>query len=166
MNTLNFAEERYLFVKIWLEDKRRYIEAGMGKPEIDAMYEFHKEQFNSDRRYRLHNTVQLEGAVFPDGGDIREDQSPLLEKYYERITVFQPEISDWGRYEWIEDLETPELAVYIKSLPDTVVELLTGMVVDGMSRADLSRAMGVSRTAVSKRTKNIEKALKEILPEG
>jgi DNA-directed RNA polymerase specialized sigma24 family protein len=165
MNKLDFAEEMNLFNKTWRADRRRYLAAGMGETEIAAMYDLHREQFNSDRRHRKH-AQSLDGMVFADGAAADESQSPLLEKYMDRFSVSQPGISDWGRYEWIEDLETPELAIYLKSLPETSLELLTSMVVDGVSRADLSREMGVSRAAVTKRMNPVKKVLENMTRKG
>jgi DNA-directed RNA polymerase specialized sigma24 family protein len=165
MSKLDFAEEMNLFNKTWRADRRRYLAAGMGETEIEAMYDLHREQFNSDRCYRKH-TQSLDGMMFADGDTADESQSPLLEKYMDRFSVSQPEISAWGRYDWIEDLDTPELARYLKSLPETSVELLTSMVADGVSRADLSREMGVSRAAVTKRVNPIKKVLENMTRMG
>jgi DNA-directed RNA polymerase specialized sigma24 family protein len=104
--------------------------------------------------------------MFTDGDEAGEDQSPLLEKHLERFSACQPEISAWGRYDWIEDLDTPELARCIKSLPEEAIELLTRMVVDGASRADLAREMGVSRAAITKRVNTIKKVLEKISTQG
>ena len=164
MKNLNFAEVMILFNKIWRADRRRYIAAGMSEFAIQGMYELHVEQFNSERRWKTH-TQSLDGAVFTDGDSADEDQSPLLDKFWRQLSNCQSEISEWGRYDWVDDLDTPELARYIKSLSEKNLELLTSMVVDKMNRANLSRAMGVSRAAITKRMKPIEKVLEDIFPD-
>ena len=162
MKNLNYAEEMNHFNRIWKADLREYAAAGMSETAIQAMYELHREQYNSDRRNRTH-TQSLDGAEFDGGDDSGEDRLPPSGKFLERFSSKQPEISEWSRYDWIEDLDTPELARYIKSLPETSLEHLTRMVADGMSRADLARETGVSRAAVTKRLNPIKNFIANIM---
>ena len=161
MKNMNYAEKMNLFNKIWRAELRGYLAAGMDETEINEMYALHREQFNSDWRHGIHNQP-LDDYLFADGDETGEDQSPLLEKYPERFSSHQPKISEWSRYSWIEDLDTPELAIGIKSLPKETIELITRMVVDSMSRADLAREIGVSRAAVTKRINTIKKVLEKL----
>jgi len=160
----NYGLETKKFNERWNKLRAEYEAAGMNEAEMQAMRDFDWDWLKSERRHRTHNQP-LVGAIFAAGDNAGEDQSPLLENYLEQLSAGQPEISEWGRYDWIEDLETPELAGYIKSLRKVDLELLTAMVADGLSRADLSREMNISRAAVTKRVNPIKKSLEKLLTE-
>ena len=162
MKNHNFAEERNLFNKTWRADRRRYIAAGMCESAINEMFALHREQFNSDRRYRTHNQ-SLNDSGFSDSDESYEDQSSLYGKYLYQLSVSQPDFCEWGRYGWIEDLDNPELARYIKLQSEETIELLTRMVVDGICRADISREMNISRAAVTKRVNPIKNKIEFFL---
>jgi DNA-directed RNA polymerase specialized sigma24 family protein len=161
----NYGREFKNFNAKWEVLQKEYEAAGMSAADIDEMRKFDWEDLKSERRFRTHNQP-LEGFSFSDGDTAGEDQSPLLERHPEEFSVRQPEIREWGRYDWVEDIDTPELAHRVKSLSAADLELLTMMVTDGLSRADLSRKLGVSRAAITKRVNRIKKILKEVCPQG
>ena len=164
----NHALEEKRFKAKWRAYCEKLSAAGMDEEAIQSIYEFEREVFNGNRRYET-KTVPLGGAAYGDDTDVNsgnDSRSSLLRKHMEQLSNRQPEISVWGRYAWVEDLDKPELAEYIKSLPEESVELLTCMVVDKLSRADLSRKMGVSRAAITKRINVIKKILEKLYPRG
>lgn len=158
MNTLNFAEVRSNFNRAWHAEQKRYIDAGMSETDINEMLILFKEQFNSDRRFYGHSQ-SIQGATFSEEEPASEDNSPLLKKHLERFSTRQPAISEWGRTDWIEDLDTPELVERIRKLSAENVELLTAMIADDKSRAEFAREIGVSRAAITKRLDTIKKIL-------
>jgi DNA-directed RNA polymerase specialized sigma subunit len=157
----NYGRETKKFEARWRILQETYEAAGMSETDIQEMRVFDWEELKGARRFWAHNQ-SLEGFVFSDGDAAGEDRSPLLKRYSERFSVRQPEISAWGRYDWVEDIDTPELARRLKALPMTTLELLTQLLADGMSRAEASRKMGVSRAAVTQRINRVKKALSEI----
>ena len=158
----NYGYEVKKFNSKWSVLHKEYESVGMSDADIEAMRDFDWEQLKSERRFQTH-TQPLDGVVFADGDESGEDQSALHKRYLEELSVSQPEIREWSRRDWVEDLDTPELARYIKSLPEKDLDLLTAMVEDGMLRVDLSREMGVSRAAITKRITPIKKFTEKYL---
>lgn len=161
----NYGFERKKMEARFAQFRRDCKEAGMSEEDIEKMYRFDRETLNGERRFRTHNQ-SLDGFFFADGDEAEEGQSPLLERHLEKFGVRQPEIGEWGRHDWIEDIDTPELARRLKSLSAADKELLACMVVDDMRRSDLSRKTGISRAAVTNKTNRIKRILREIHPEG
>jgi hypothetical protein len=156
----NYGLETKRFNAKWANLHREYTVAGMSEPGIQAIRDFDWEQLKSERRFRTH-VQALDGAVFSNGDAVGEDQSPLLEGCLEQMRANQPAISEWGRYDWVEDIDTPELAKWLRSLSEKDLELITCLVMDGERRADLARAMGVSRPAVTKQINRMKKSLEK-----
>lgn len=157
----HYGYEAKKFEAKWKVLRKEYEEAGMGDEDILSMRDWDWDvEMKSERRFRTHNQP-LGGFVFSDGDDTGEDQSPLLGKFSDRLSVGLPEIGEWGRHDWVEDIDTPELARRLKTLPAKDLELLTRMVKDNARRADLSRELGVSRAAVTKRLGRIKKVLRD-----
>ncbi len=152
------------FHRQWARCLREFTAAGMSAEAIAELYTFFRQQFNSDRRYGTHND-SLEGLLYSKDTPGEEDYS-RLGKHIGRMSAAQPEISEWSRAAWAEDVDTPELARAIKALPEAEFEYMTCFIADGMSRADLARSLGVSRAAVTKRCQRIERNLKSAVQTG
>ena len=158
----NYGYEKKKFDAKWKKLHAEYIEAGMCEADIQTLYDLDWDEVRSDRRY-YSRTQPLGGAVFADDDeDAGEDQSPLLKKFSEQISSMQPEIIEWGRYAWVEDIDDPELARQLKSLSETDREFISYLLIDGLSRAEIARKLNISRAAVTKRINRIKKYLKNI----
>jgi predicted DNA-binding protein YlxM (UPF0122 family) len=154
----NYGYETKKFNAAWEKISRECAAAGMSESDIQKVHDFYWEQFKGERCYRVH-TQPINGANAGNDESPKEDKSPLIKLYLDKLSSRQPEISEWGRYDWVEDIDTPELARQIKSLSTTDLEFLTCMVVDNMKRADIARKMSISRAAVTKRIDRIKKIL-------
>ena len=78
----------------------------------------------------------------------------------------QDEFSGCGRYSWIDDIATPEVVMWLKSLNNkTDIELLTLLVVDGLSQSEAAKKLGKCPSDISRRIKRLRKSLGKILPE-
>ena len=160
----NYGDERRKLDKAWKELRCEYLSAGVSEDIIDEVYKLDREWLNSERSYLTH-TVSFEGSFKPDSDMTEESQSPLMKDNLHSLSVTH-EICSWGRYEWIEDLDNPDLALEIKSLTLEDIEFLTYLIVDKLSCAEISRELNISRAAVSKRMKRIRKILHKFLPQG
>ena len=147
-------------MKKWDKLRNEYVAAGMSEADIQQMYKYDWEEFKRERVFRMHN-YSIEDTLFPNYDVTSEDQCPRLAKHLDRLSVDQPEISEWGRYAWIEDIDTSELALRIKALSQTDLELLSCFVVDGLSRADVARQLNVSRAAITKKINRIKSDLEK-----
>jgi len=111
------------------------------------------------------HTQPLE-CLFSDDDTAGEDNSPLINRQLEHLSISLPEIRQWGRYDWIEDIDTPALAKAVKASSQADLELLSYLVTDGLSRAEVAKELKVSRAAVTKRLNRIKGRLEKIYCQG
>lgn len=137
---------------------------GMPEEKIEEIHDMMLEDLNKDRAFRVH-TQPLDGLRFPDGDEAEEGRSPLLDKFLGRLSVTQGEIYEWGRMDWIEDLDTVEIIVWVKEQSEKDIELLTLLSVDGLKQKEVAGMWNVSPTAISKKMKKIRESLAKVLPE-
>ena len=156
----NYGVERRKFYQKWDRLYQEYVEGGMSEAAIIQLFEFDWAVFKSDRRFLMHN--QSIESSFPDSDVAREDNSPLINSQLEHLSVRQPNICEWGRFDWIEDIDTPKLVKQLKSLSQADLELLTYLVVDGLSRAEIARKLNVSRAAITQRINRIKGRLEKV----
>ena len=136
---------------------------GMMGINIESIHRLLLDELNSDRRYYTH--IQYYGVQFSDEEVANESNSLLLKKFLARFSTEQCKISGWGRLSWVEDIDSPEIVLWLKSLSSRDIELLTLIIIDGMSQTEIAAMWGCSNTSVSKRKKRIRSSLEAILPE-
>lgn len=149
---------------------------------IEQMHDLLLHQLNRDRAYITHTQpyecynssdksksgaqTQNRTRLEDEGSDIiDEGRSPLLKKFSAQLSVTQGEIWEWGRMDWIEDLDTVEIIVWVREQSEKDIELLTLLSVDGLKQKEVAEMWGVSDAAISKRMKKIRESLAEVLPE-
>jgi DNA-directed RNA polymerase specialized sigma24 family protein len=108
----------------------------------------------------------MEDQCFSDGGFAGEDKSPLLQRNLAALSVDMSEMSMDDRHDWVEDLTDARLVRIKRALSPEEIEFLSHLVVDRLSPAELSRKLGISRAAVSKRLKRIKNKLEKITAQG
>ena len=99
----NNAYETKKFEAKQKKQVEEYRALGMTEEQIQAMYEFDLEQFNSERRYREHTQ-----AFIPDDFDENEDDDEKLsifEKFKDVLTVSIEDSECKSRYWWVEEIE-------------------------------------------------------------
>jgi len=144
-----------------------YEEAGMNEADVQAMKDGDRDEFKEIRRYRTHTVSLNRLASHMSSKSTNEVCSPLMKRYQSQLSTGHPEFSQMnGRYGWIEDIDSPDLVQNIRSLPKKDLELITCLAEDGLTRADLSRQLGVSRAAITKRVSRIVRILKKTSPPG
>lgn len=136
----------------------------MAKEKINVIRRMLLDNLNNDRKFYTH-TQSYDNLQFSDGSRANEGKSPLLDKFADKFSVFQPNICEWGHLDWTEDIDTVEIAAWIKSQPEQNIELLTLMIVDDLKQKEIAELWGCSDAAISKRLKNIRNSLLEVLPE-
>lgn len=137
---------------------------GIAEDTIGTIHRILLDELNSNRKFYTH-TQSYDGLQFPDGEKADEGQSPLLKNYLDKFSVTQGEISEWGRYGWIEDIELPELAIWVRSLDEGDILLLTLMVVNQMKQTEIARLLGKHDSAISRKMRKFRESLTKILPE-
>lgn len=161
---INYGKGRYM---VELETDRMAAicrEENMAAEKMDAIHRMLLDILNNDRKYYAH-TQSYDNLEFSDGSKADEGHSPLLNKFMDKLSVCHPDICEWGRLDWMEDIDTLEIAVWIKSQSEQNIELLTLIIVDGHKQKEIAELWGCSDAAISKRMKSIRNSLLEILPE-
>ena len=140
-------------------------EYGMAEESIGVIHRLELDLLNHDRCFYTH-MQSYDGLQFADESEADEGRSPLLKKFQEQLSVTQVEICEWSRMSWIEDLDTDEIILWVKSQSEKNIELLTLVTVDGLKQTEVAGMWGVSDAAISKRMKKIRTSLEKILPES
>ncbi len=136
----NYAYEWKKFKEEWEQKEIWYRSEGMSEEAIHEMYILDLDEFNSTRKYYRHT---LEFPV-----DLSLLTSLLAE---------MPEDHLSGRYDWVEELETPEFVHIIRNLSPDELELLTQLVEDEEKQADIARNLEITRQSVNERLQRIKK---------
>lgn len=140
-------------------------EDGMPEEDIEAIHRLMLDILNNDRRFYVH-TQAYDGLQFADGDEVDEGRSPLLDKFGERLSVFQAGICEWDRLAWIDDIDTPEIVIWLKSLKEDDIFMLTLLVVDGMKQREVARVLEKHDSAISRKMKRLRESLTKVLPEA
>jgi len=148
-----YATERRKFEANFDKFRQECKEAGMSEEDIESMYEFDRAQLNTRRD-------SIDRPHEPDGDTVDEGRSLLTQRFPNHLSDKQPEISEWGRYDWLEDIDTPELTYRLRLLSDKEIELITHLLADDSTRAEWARKTGVSRAAVTKQINQIKNILR------
>jgi DNA-directed RNA polymerase specialized sigma24 family protein len=160
----NYGSECKKFHAKWDRFSREYAAAGMSEVDIQTMRDFDWEELKRERIIAIHN--QSLECAFTDSDAAGESNSPLLHSQLAHLSTLQPEICDWSRLDWIEDLDTPELAATIKGLSLADQELLSDLVMGGLRRTEIAAKLRVSRSAVTQRLNRIKSRLEKICIDG
>lgn len=115
----NHALEEKLFEKQWKKTAEEYRKSGMTEEQIAAIYEFDRQVFNSDRRYR-ERTIELYN-------------NPCVKK----MKVYD-DYSENNRYSWIDNISDPKKYKKIMSLPKIWRDAFTMYLYDGYSQKEIS----------------------------
>lgn len=136
----NYAYEWKKFKEEWEQKEIWYRSEGMSEEAIHEMYILDLAEFNSTRKYYRHT---LELSV-----DLSLLTSLLAEMSETHLS---------GRYDWVEELETPEFVHIIRKLSPDELELLTQLVEDEEKQADIARNLEITRQSVNERLQRIKK---------
>ncbi|MDD3227823.1 MAG: sigma factor-like helix-turn-helix DNA-binding protein [Oscillospiraceae bacterium] len=153
----NYALEKKKFDTQWALKHKAYRKAGMSPADIQTIKDFDWEVFLSERRFRMH-TQPLPSESISDSDE--DGMSGLFKKFDSlKVTFSESDFSD--RYSWVETVEDELMSAMLKTLSASDLELLTLMVIDGFSQADIARMDGCARNTVNKKLARIKKVLRE-----
>ena len=134
-----------------------YRAAGMSEEQIQQMYEFDLEVFNSNRRFAEH-TQQFPESPFEDGD---EGQSPLYERFPEALTVTMDLPTNSSRYWWIEEIDDPKLAKAARALSAEDLELITLYAYEDLTVREIAVKTGIPKSTVFQRIERLRKFFKK-----
>ncbi len=145
----NYASERNKFDAAWEKTASFYAEQGMSQEAIDAMHDFDWDAFKAERIWALH--TQEMGFQADDDDDTAMMDSPLLKKFFDRLTTQYDTYGTHSRYWWLEEIESPKLVPGISKLTDEDKELLTLMIVEGYTQEECAVKLHSSQSAISRK---------------
>lgn len=85
-----------------------------------------------------------------------------LSAWYQAEGMSAEAIRELYQYDWIESLDDGELAGRLKKLSEDDRELLTQIVMDGLTKAEVARLRGVTRQSINDKIQRIKKFLKKV----
>ncbi len=157
MASFIYAYHRKIMEKKWEETAKICKEAEMSDQQISEIYRMWLDELNGDRRFAKHTLSYNE----------EEGEKRLLSLSYAMYQsgMTQDEFSGCGRYSWIDDIVTPEIVMWLKSLNEIEIELLTMLVVDGLNQSEAAKKLGKCPSDISRRIRRLRESLEKILPE-
>jgi DNA-directed RNA polymerase specialized sigma24 family protein len=160
----NYGYNRKKMEKEFAEIAAVCREDGMPEEDIEVIHRLMLDILNNDRRFYVH-TQSYDGLQFADGDEADEGRSPLLDKFGEQLSVRQAEICEWDRLAWIDDIDTPEIVIWLKSLSEDDLFMLTLLIVDGMRQREVAKVLEKHDSAISRKVKRLRESLTKVLPE-
>ena len=154
--SFNKGYELKKFEAHWEKLRIEYAAAGMTKEAIQKMYDYDRQQFNSERTF-IERTQELSTDTFECSED---ENSPLMKRYQDAISVTDHYHETKSRFGWIGEIENEHLLSALESLSDDDIELLTLYVYAGYNTVELSKVYGIAQQNISKRILKITKFLK------
>lgn len=127
----NHGLEEKIFEKQWKKTAEEYRKSGMTEEQIAAIYEFDREVFNSDRRYR-ERTVNL-----LDNPNIKKL------KVYDNYSAN-------NRYGWIDKIVDSEKYEKVMVLPKIWREAFTMYIYDGYTQKEISSRLLKPQQSISR----------------
>lgn len=130
--------------------------AGMTEDTIQKMYDYDRQQFNSERTF-VERTQEFTAPAYESS---EEEASPLMLRYQEAITTKDTYHETKSKFVWIGEIEDEHLLSALEKLSDEDLELLTLYIYEGYSTVELSKAYGIAHQNISKRIIKITNFLK------
>lgn len=137
---------------------------GIAEDTIEIIHHILLDELNSNRRFHTH-TQSYDGMRLPDDEHTSVDKNPLMDKFLKNFCMPQVEISELGQTGWIEDLDTPEIVIWVQSLDESESRLLSLLAMEGLKQKEAARILGKHDSAISRKMKQLRGSLWKILPE-
>ena len=153
----NKGYELKKFEAHWEKLRIEYAAAGMAEDAIQKMYDYDRQQFNSERAH-LERTQELSTDTFECSED---ENSPLMKRYREVTTVTDTYHETKSGFAWIGEIENERLLSALENLSEDDLKLLTLYVYEGYNESEISKVFNVSQPAIHKRIMKIAIFLKK-----
>ena len=149
----NYALEKRNHDMKWKRLYKEYKKVGMSDEAIEIMKEFDWEQFKKQRTFCRHNQY-LPEEEYDDGNN------SLTVKFEEAFT-YEDKYLENERYAWVEELDSEEVIMAVKSLTDTKIEIITQYVFEQRSQSEIAKKLGISQSALAQQIGTIKKNIKK-----
>ena len=155
--SFNKGYELKKFEAHWEKLRIEYAAAGMTEEAIQKMYDYDRQQFNSERTF-VERTQEFTAPAY-EGSE--EEASPLMLRYQEVITTTDTYHETKSRFEWIGEIENERLLSALEKLSEDDLKLLTLYTYEGYTVTEISKVFGVSQPTISIKIKRITNFLKK-----
>ena len=154
--SFNKGYELKKFEAHWEKLRIEYAVAGMTEEAIQKMYDYDRQQFNSERTF-VERTQEFTAPAYESS---EEEASPLMLRYQEAITTKDTYHETKSRFGWIGEIEDERLLSALENLSDSDLELITLYAYEGYDTVEISKAFGKTKQNISKKIQRISNFIK------
>ena len=155
--SFNKGYELKEFEAHWEKLRIEYATAGMTEDAIQKMYDYDRQQFNSERTF-IERTQEFTAPAYESS---EEEASPLMLRYQEAITTTDTYHETKSKFAWIGEIENERLLSALENLSEDDLKLLTLYAYEGYTVTEISKVLGVSQPTISIKIKRITNFLKK-----
>ena len=155
--SFNKGYELKKFEAHWEKLRIEYAAAGMTEEVIQKMYDYDRQQFNSERTF-VERTQEFTAPAY-EGSE--EEASPLMLRYQEVTTTTDTYHETKSKFAWIGEIENERLLSALENLSEDDLKLLTLYAYEGYTVTEISKVLGVSQPTISIKIKRITNFLKK-----
>ena len=149
--SFNKGYELKKFEAHWEKLRIEYAVAGMTEEAIQKMYDYDRQQFNSERTF-VERTQEFTAPAY-EGSE--EEASPLMLRYQEVITTTDTYHETKSKFVWIGEIEDERLLSALENLSEDDLKLLTLYAYEGYNEIEISKVFNISQPAIHKRIMKI-----------
>ena len=154
--SFNKGYELKKFEAHWEKLRIEYAAAGMTEDAIQKMYDYDRQQFNSERTF-VERTQEFTAPAYESS---EEEASPLMLRYQEAITTKDTYHETKSKFAWIGEIENERLLSALENLSDSDLELITLYAYEGYDTIEISKAFGTTKQNISKKIQRIANFIK------
>ena len=149
----NKGYELKKFEAHWEKLRIEYAAAGMAEDAIQKMYDYDRQQFNSERT-RIERTQEFTAPAYES---TEEEASPLMLRYQEAITTTDTYHETKRSFAWIGEIEDENLLAALEQLSDSDLELITLYAYEEYDTVEISKLFGTTKQNISKKIRGLRR---------
>lgn len=153
----NNGYERRKFEQAQKAQAKEYRKCGMNEEQIQAMYLQDLQEYRNNRIYAIH--IQSIEELDSDG---EESRNALHKKFLLSMTCTM-DMSECGRYGWIDAMENTALYGAISKLTSDPKELLTLLYRDGYTQTEVAALLHSNLLAINKRVSRLQNRIRNLV---
>ena len=152
----NKGYELKKFEAHWEKLRIEYAAAGMAEDAIQKMYDYDRQQFNSERTC-IERTQEFTAPAYKS---TEEEASPLMLRYQEAITTTDTYHETNTRFAWVGEIKNEQLHSALEKLSEDDLLLVSLYVYEGFDTVEISKAFGTTKQNISKKIRRITNFIK------
>ena len=154
--SFNKGYELKKFEAHWEKLRIEYAAAGMTEEAIQKMYDYDRQQFNSERTF----IERMQEFTAPAYESSEEEASPLMLRYQDAIAVTDTYHETKSCFTWIGEIENERLLAALENLSELDLKILTLYVYAGYTESEIAMTLESKRITIHKRIERITMFLK------